>query len=282
MYRHVSTIDMACLSDLPLDIIGEIVDNLQDDLPALKAVALTCPSLLLLCRKYIFRTIMLSPRSRSMRSFASLLDSNPRIVDYVRNLVYLHAPDSLRIIGDLDCTTFLYKFYRIQSLELTGNVTVKWSKLKPRLQESLSRIIHSVTQLNISKIDEFPISIFIPCINLIELELDLIDSMVDDINSYEHEYCAPDAVPQLQSLTLNSNLVRPCRPDRLTTLVNARRSEHVPVLDFSNLRTLTVRICHDSDRVAVHALMKIIKKLEALSYQYRCMHLIYLCFIRCN
>ena len=52
-------------------IIGEIVDNLQDDSAALKAGAQTCSSLLLLCHKHIFRTITLGPRCQSNRSFAS-------------------------------------------------------------------------------------------------------------------------------------------------------------------------------------------------------------------
>ena len=58
--HRVSDTDMACLSDLPLDIVEEIADNLQDDLPTLKAGAQTCLSFLLLCRKYIFRTITLN------------------------------------------------------------------------------------------------------------------------------------------------------------------------------------------------------------------------------
>ena len=76
--HRVSNADMACLSDLPFEIIEEIVDNLQVDLPTLKADAL---SFLLLCRKYIFRAITLGPGRQSTRSFTSLLDSNPRIDD---------------------------------------------------------------------------------------------------------------------------------------------------------------------------------------------------------
>ena len=270
---------MVCLSDLPLEIIREIVDNLQDDLPALKAGAQTCLSLLLLCREHIFRTITLCPYyQQSIRSFASLLDSNPQIADYVRNLVYSQLSD----LQHLDChvSQILDKFHRIQSFHFEGGDLI-WSELDPRLRESISRIIHSVTRLNIQWVQDFPISIFIPCINLVELKLKLFDCMVDDINSYEHEYCTPDVVPQLQSLTLNGHFAtRFRRSDTLTTLVNARRSEHVPVLDFSNLRILTFYIYHDPDRVALHALIKVIKKLETLSCKYYAgMYPIYLHFI---
>ena len=95
-------------------------------------------------------------------------------VDYVRNLVYdprnlnRHAPQ------------ILDRLHHIQSFQFEGNILGSWSDLDPRLRESFSRIIHSVTQLDISFVQDFPINIFIPCINLIELTLDLSDRMVDN------------------------------------------------------------------------------------------------------
>ena len=77
--HHVSNTNMMCLSDLPLDIIQEIVDSLQDDLPTLKAGAQACLSCLLLSCKYIFRTITLNPGRQSMRLVTSLVDNNPRV-----------------------------------------------------------------------------------------------------------------------------------------------------------------------------------------------------------
>ena len=275
----VSNTNMVCLSDLPLDIIKEIVDNLQDDLPTLKASAQTCLSLSLPCSKYIFRTVILNSRRESMtrRSFANLLDGNPQIVDYVRNLVYL--PQHSRNMDNLDCHV-LDKFHRIQSFQLNCDgfsLHASWSELGPRLRESLSRIIHSVTQLVISYIKNFPISIFIPCINLIELKLNATQCIVDDINSYGHEYFAHDAVPQHQSLTLNGDSAV-----ALMTLVDARRFEHIPVLDFSNLRRLSINILFNSELIGVHALLKVTQKLETLSYQYTGMYPIYLHFICWN
>ena len=62
------------------------------------------------------------------------------------------------------------------------------------------------------------------------------------------------------------------------TLIDARGSKHVLVLDFSHLWTLSVYISTNSDLVAVHALMKVTKKLETLLYDYTnmCMYPIYL------
>ena len=86
------------------------------------------------------------------------------------------------------------------------------------------------------------------------------------IHIHEHEYFARSAVSQLQSLTLNDSGFTRYSRDMLMTLVNARRSEHVPVLDFSNLRTLSVHIFYDSGFSGFLALLKVTKKLETLSY----------------
>ena len=249
-------------SDAPLDIIGEIIDDLQDDSAALKACSLTCLSLLPLCRKYIFRTITLMPRSRGAKFrglpryitlLGNLLDTNSQIADYVRNLVYgIEVPD----FKDESVPRILDKLHQIQSFRFAAHSCINWGALRPDLQESLSRMIHTMTHLDITFI---PIDIFIPCISLINLRLDSITGTVTD--GYEHGYFGQDAVPQLQSPTLGNSSGRYTQ-----SLVEAKRSKDVPVLDFSNLRTLSVRINKGSDFTAFHTLMKVTKKLETLDY----------------
>ena len=254
-------------SDAPLEVIGEIIGNLQDDSAALKVCSLTCLSLLPLCRKYIFRTITLMPRSREAKLrdlpryvtlFGTLLDTNSQIANYVRNLVYrMEIPD----LKDESVSRILDKLHRIYYFELTSSKGqyVNWSALRPSLRESLSHIIHSAIHLNISFIEAFSIDIFIPCISLIYLRLDSIISTVTD--SYEHGYLKQDAVPRLQSLTLGNSCGR-----YMQNLVEAKRSKDVLVLDFSNLWTLSVSIGEDSDLAVFYALMKVTKKLETLRY----------------
>ncbi|KIJ90347.1 hypothetical protein K443DRAFT_116716 [Laccaria amethystina LaAM-08-1] len=48
---------MPSFTDSPPEIVKEIIDALQDDLPTLKACSQTCQSLLPLCRQHIYRTI---------------------------------------------------------------------------------------------------------------------------------------------------------------------------------------------------------------------------------
>ena len=248
------------MASLPLEVIGEIIDSLQDDLPALRSCSQTCSSLLPLCRKYIFRTITLMPRPYLqqlppyMTLFGNLLDSNPGVADYVQNLEY---QISVRDFEDEAVPRILRKFRWIRSFQLIG--FVEWHVLQPALQQSLSYIISlpSIKRLQISNFRVFPINIFIPCINLTDLTMISVESAVMD-NS-EYEYFVSDAVPQLQSFT--SSFIR---GEYLKKLVEARRSKDVPVLDFSNLRTLSVDLDEYSHLASVHALTKVAEKLETL------------------
>ena len=260
---------MASFSDSPLEIIQEIIDNLQDDLLALRACSQTCQSLLPLCRKYIFRTISFTPRSWSARHqglpryitlFGTLLDSHSEIADYVQNLVYqLELPD----FTDEDVPPVLEKFHRIQSFRFIGG-DADWRALYPTLRESLSHIIHlrSVTRLEVSYLKNFPINTFIPCINLTDLTLShTVTSVAVESNDYEHECLASDVVPQLRSFTFDLLGGRYAE-----SLVDARRSKDVPVLDFSQLHTLSVNVDERSDLAAVHTIMGVTEKLETLYY----------------
>ena len=252
------------MPSLPLEVIGEIIDSLQDDLPALRSCSQTCLSLLPLCRKHIFRTISLAPQDRLRLSgcitlLGNLLDSNPGVADYVRNLIYyINTPD----FEDEAVPRTLRKFHRIQYFRLTGHVdSANWHNFQPAFQQSLSYIISlpSITSLEICSFRVFPINIFIPCINLTELILDeIIESAVMDNSEYENS--ASYAVPQLQSFTSGT------KGGYLKDLVEARRSKDVPVLDFSNLRKLGFDLDEHSHLAAVYELTKVAEKLETLCY----------------
>ena len=248
-------------SDAPLEVIEEIIDSLQDDSAALKACSQTCLYLLPLCRKYIFQSVVLQPRSqeaklrglpRYVTLFGNLLDSNWQIAGYVRNLMYrMETAD----FEDESVPRILDKLHRIEYFVLTGagNQYIDWSTLRPDLGKSLSRIIYSAKHLDISRIEALPINIFTPCINLINLRLGLIKGIM---YGYDHGWLVQDAVPQLQSFT--SVLCG----GYTASLVKAKRSEDVPVLDFSNLRVLGINIDEYSGSEALEALMQVTKQLE--------------------
>jgi hypothetical protein len=190
---------------------------------------------------------------RYITLFGNVLDSNPGVADYVQ--YQISTPD----FEDEAVPRILGKLHRIQSFQLIGNGD--WHILQPALQQSLSYIISlpSITRLEISSFRVFPINIFIPCINLTDLTIISIESAVMD--SSEYEYFASDAVPQLQSFT--SRLIS---GESVKNLLEARRSKDVPVLDFSNLRALSVDEDEHSHLAAVHAFTKVAEKLETLHY----------------
>jgi len=258
---------MAYFCDFPLEVIEQVIDALQDDPAALKACSHTCLSLLPLCRKYLFQSIVLTPRPwsppqlprlpRAIVLFGRLLDSNPRIADYVRNLTYrTETPD----YEDDDVPRILKKLRRVQFFRLLG-VDLNWNTLRPPFRESLSNIIQSrfMTRLEISSLKNFPITIFIPCTNLIDLTLIQLEGAV--MASHEQELSMSEAIPQLQSFTFDFGGAGYAKE-----LLKARRSNDLPVLDFSNIRTLNVNLQEHSELVVTHALTRATKKLEILNY----------------
>ena len=255
-------------SDAPLEVIEKIIDGLQDDSAALKACSQTCFYLLPLCRKYIFQSVILESRSqeaklrglpRYVTLFGNLLDSNPQIAGYVRNLIYTMETADFE---DESVPRILDKLHRIQNFVLGRSESkyVNWSTLRPDLRGSLSRIIHSATHLDISRIEAFPINIFTPCVNLIDLRLSLVDGIMDG-DEHRDEYFVQDTVPQLQSFA--SGIL--CG-EYTTSLIDARRSKDVPVLDFSKLQVLGINIDEYSSLEAFEALMEVTEKLETFHY----------------
>ncbi|TFK32521.1 hypothetical protein BDQ12DRAFT_659060 [Crucibulum laeve] len=266
---------MASFSNVPFDITEKIIDTLQDDLSALKSCSLTCQLLLPLCRKHMFQSLTLfSFPSQAVFVFAppqwyhtrhpfpllrNLLDSNPGIADYVQNLIYetgTSLKDSDQVLRILET------FRRVQSLEVVG-VSSDWDEMPPTLTGSISRIIQpSVTHLDIRVFGDVSITIFIPCVNLASLTLSAIYGTVVDIDKLKK--ISPGVVPQLQSFHFGNNCSR-----YVMCLVKARYRNDLPVLDFSNLRTLNVRVDNRLDLGAAQALTKVARMLETLHYTVR-------------
>jgi len=260
---------MAPFFDSPLEIIEEIVNSLRDNPTALKACSQTCSSLLPLCRKYIFRSIRITTRCYTQRSlprvitlFGILLSNNPGISDLVQNLVF-HV--CLRDVDDDDVPKVLGRLHHLQSFELKIEdlMAEKWSTLRQPFRDALLRLIHlpSVSRLNISNIYDFPVTAFLPCINLADLALACIAKPTTTVASYENSSSAQETSPQLQSFAfhMNSN-------SYAMHLLNARRPNGVPVLDFSEVRILSVEAYAEEHLMSIQAFIGATKKLETLVY----------------
>ena len=258
---------MVSFSDAPLEIIAEIIKDLQDDISTLEACSQTCSLLLPLCRKYIFRSIRITPRSysqinlpRVIKLFGILLSNNPGISDLVRNLEFrMRWLD----VEDDDVPRVLGRLHHLQSVELNGgHMITSWNELRQPFREALLRLIQlpSVSRLKIALICDFPITTFFPCMNLADLTLALLKRPTT-AESYEKDLSALEGAPQLQSFSFSLN----CGSYAMH-LLNARRPNGVRVLDFRTVRTLSVVANDNRDLMAIQAFIRVTEKLETLIY----------------
>ena len=81
------------------------------------------------------------------------------------------------------------------------------------------------------------------------------------MESYEQNNSASKAIPQLRSFSFGVG-----GGGYANALLKVKRSNGLPVLDFSNLRALNVNVEGPSDLVVTHALIKATEKLETLDY----------------
>ena len=250
---------MASYSDLPLEIIEEIINALQDDIPTLQTCSQICSSLPPLCRKYIFRSIDLNRHSRArppvgtIQSFARLLDNNPGLSYYIQNLSYTITLPTLTFCG-------CWVGFRLQCFRLSGWMVSYWNTIPPPFQSALWRLIWSVPRLELLDFFNFPMIALSHCLNLVDLSLTRIGSFA--VESYDD---APSAsvrsIPQLRSFAFRFH-----SSDYSMRLLQVRRPDDVPVLDFSNIQKLTVNIESSFDVTVAHAFIKATERLETLDY----------------
>ncbi|EDQ99411.1 uncharacterized protein LACBIDRAFT_335053 [Laccaria bicolor S238N-H82] len=262
---------MASFSNTPPEIIEEIINALGDDVAALKACSQTCSSLLPSCRKCLFRTIHITPRDHPQRnlprlitSFGTLLDRNPGISDYVRNFVHrICTPD----LDDDDVLRVLGRLRRVQSFKLgMGDRVIEWKTLRQPFRDALLRLIHlrSISRLKISDIQDFPIKTLCPCANLVDLTLLSVwgsAAGIDDDEQGEGNFVPEAVAPQLQSFNFDS-----WSSPYVLHLLNYRRSDGIPVLDFGSVRRLTAEGQNEQDLVVIQALIKATQNLEVIKY----------------
>jgi hypothetical protein len=113
-----------------------------------------------LCRKFLFRSIRIAPRSYPQRSrprlitlFGILFNSNPGISELVRNLVFHIC--SVDVYDD-DVPLVLRRLQHLQSFKLGIGERMKagWNEFHQPFREALLRLIQlpSVSRLEISRI----------------------------------------------------------------------------------------------------------------------------------
>jgi len=245
---------------IPYDILVSIIDELalRGQLKDLRACSQACRILLHPCRVHLFSTVTVSINAPR---FAALLNQNPTIQVYIRKLTY--RPTFL----SEDIAHALLPLNNVETLSLQcyyghGTVTPPprhWGSLTPHIQHALTHLFSSpsVTRIMEYSFTDAPAILLSSCPNLKHLD---IESPATFTSMASNTPFLPP--PNLTSL----NTSRALRP-AVESLLNERRADGLPILDFSGLQSLTVRSMQGiADEKQIEQILRSTSKLEHLDY----------------
>ena len=242
----------------PLEIEENILDLLAEDdkgHSALKMCSLVCQAFLRICRKHIFGSIVLGPRST--HAFECLLRETPVIADYIRILdceiesEYLKQPPiqkTLKRISKLEFLTFHpgpYHSPRFDSFHWSDN----------GIRPALLHLLHLPTlkHFKITHINNFLVSDLIPCVNLKCLDIGIHTTVAAE-NTF------PASFPE-HSIQLNKFVAGTRTSDSTMKFCAARRPDGQPIIDFGSLSQIRVDVEGPNDEV----LQELFRRCHALT-----------------
>ena len=278
---------------LPFDIIIQIIDILGENKEAdvLKELALVSHSFLQFCSKHLFATIKLhGSNSSSKRGFVKLLKSRPDVVNYIRKLTYnfgdnyqslpLSNDDSLflPIVDDDDrpfppisdddrllssiLPNFLRSIPHLNCLTITASMS-DWKKLDSSLTSALLHLMHlpTINRIDLSFIDNFPLSSLIPCVNLLQLNIFSLrhfHTHEDDGDSFE--IVQSEVMPKLREFHTSGSDVQTRK------LLHAKMQDRRPGFNLMSLRRLSLYVDQfDEGTSNIRYLLQNAKFLEELN-----------------
>ena len=241
-------------SIFPLEIEETILDLLAEDdelegHSALKTCSLVCQAFLPICRKHIFRSIVLNDLnvvfSPTTHAFERLLLETPKIADYIRKLDYTI------LIADLTSTSIqesLKKITRLEFLTVRQAVRHPWSSIP--IRPALLHLLHlpTLTHFEVNSINDFVVSDLIPCVNLKFLDIGLCTTGAA-------ETTFPAALPE-HSIQLNEFVTGIETPTTIMKLCTARRPDGRPIIDFGCLSKITLALEEPSESEASQELFR--------------------------
>jgi len=245
----------ALMQTLPLDILLYIIDLLAadrnyEDIKSLKILSQVCKSMVPLCRKHLFSSLILHSELDSER-FSNLLSKNPDIARYVRFLVYVvYNPISDHELNVLD---MLKKRSPLQSIQLSS---LSWNADLPELmRSSLVFLIQlpTVTFLNIHTFEGFPATALSGCGNLIDLHLGKLNMAPPEVN----QVISRSKIPTPASLVISSDSY-----GSAALLNSASLHAGGPIVDFSRLQKVMFDVECRGGMDQINGLIKVTTRLE--------------------
>jgi len=229
---------------IPLDVYGLIIDSLAEDdeeLTTMRACSLVSRAFLPLSRKHIFASVDINnPGSTSPRinTFVHLIERNPEIGEYVRKFDYCIATHD----HTFPIPRTLSKLTRLKSLTLCYHRenTLVWRTDCP-IHSALLHLMQlpTLSHLKLRWIKNFPVSDLIHSSSLKHLDIEYT------------EFAQEDVVPPTTPLPRTSVFLRKysvgVRSRSIQKLVEAKRPDGLPVVDFTELTKVTANFDDQED-----------------------------------
>uniref|UniRef100_A0A8H7XND0 F-box domain-containing protein n=1 Tax=Psilocybe cubensis TaxID=181762 RepID=A0A8H7XND0_PSICU len=167
---------------LPLEIIEDIIALLSDfdrsvstKPTSLQTCSLVCHAFVPLCQKHIFHSIALRYAAQKS-SFVKLINKNPQILGYVRNILYMVAPEDsrLEIACPISFFDILKSFKNLEKVMVSFQYQRQdWNNLSEVMRSVVLSLIHnpSVSTVGLAHIYEFDCTTLLLCPNIQELRL---------------------------------------------------------------------------------------------------------------
>ena len=255
-------------SVLPLEIIAQIIDIVgeNEDTNLLKELALVSHFFHQICITHLFATVELHDANSmlhvasSKKGFVKLLKSRPDTVKYIRKLTYnmgntregldddhLLLPNYLRTISRLNCLA-------IDAFKLD------WNTLDSSLTSALLYLMHlpTVNHINLSFIQNFPLSSLTPSVNLLRLDIFYLCRPNPDDEDRSEIVVQSELMPKIREFHTSDSAV-------LTTkLLQAKRQDGQPAFNFMGLRHVSMSFSSFGDERNIRYLLQNAKLLEKL------------------
>ena len=227
-------------SVLPFEIEEIILDILDaeddEDHSALKTCSLVCQAFLPICRKHIFRSIILNGYYNvvsppTTHTFEHLLSETPEIADYIRKLDYTIQ------LADLANPSIqaLNRISRLEFLTVRDHTIPRIGWSNP-IRPTLLHLLHlpTLTHFKMTDIKDFVVSDLIPCVNLKYLD-------IGNYTTGAAETTFHTTLPE-HSIQLNEFVAGIRSSTAIMKLCTARRPDGQPIIDFGSLSKITVTL----------------------------------------
>jgi hypothetical protein len=245
---------------IPLDVYGLIIDSLAEDdeeLTTMRACSLVSRAFLHLSRKHIFATVKINPlrvgTSSSINKFVHLIERNPEIGEYVRKLNY-------RIATHDHIPRTLGKLTKLKSLSIWNNAgKFAWRTDWPMRSALLLLMqLPTLSHLELRWITNFPVSDLIHSSSLKHLEIDYFNFAAEDV-------VPPSTTPLPSKSVFLSEYNAGLRSASATKkLVEAKRPDGLPIVDFTELTKVTASWDNQEDINAIQPIFIQAKQLKEI------------------